>query len=158
MALTAEVVTLGNVALLGLPGKVAFLASRNFSAAAVLKCYEWAARVRDGERCIIGGFQSPTEQDVLLYLLRGKAPIVWVLARRLWRTPPKELIPAIEAGRVLVVSPFDDKRVSSATARERNRYVLAHCAEAVIGVLNERGKLAEVLVSFPELPVTVLAK
>ena len=149
---------LGNTTLLGLPDKVAFLASRNFSAAAVLKCYEWAAHVRDGERCIIGGFQSPTEQDVLLYLLRGKAPIVWVLARRLWRTPPKELIPAIEAGRVLVVSPFDDKRVSSATARERNRYVLAHCAEAVIGVLNAGGKLAEVLASFPELPVTVLTK
>lgn len=158
MALMEKVAMLGNAALLGFPNKVAFLASRKLSAAAVLKCYEWAACVRDGERCIIGGFQSPTERDVLLYLLRGKVPIVWVLARRLWRTPPKELIPALDTGQVLVVSPFKDKRVSSFTARERNRYVLAHCAEAVIGVLNESGELAEVLASFSELPVTVLAK
>lgn len=158
MALTEEVAVLGNAALLGLPDKVAFLASRKLSAAAVLKCYEWAARVRDGERCIIGGFQSPTERDVLLFLLRGKVPIVWVLARRLWRTPPKEIQSAMEAGRLLVVSPFDDKRVSVATARARNHYVLAHCAEAVIGVLKESGGLAGALSAFPELSVTVLAK
>lgn len=158
MALTKTVAMLGNTALLGLPDKVAFLASRKLSAATVLKCYEWAARIRDGERCIIGGFQSPVERDVLLYLLRGKVPIVWVLARRLWRTPPREILPAVEAGRLLVVSPFDDKRVSVATARARNQYVLAHCAEAVIGVLSEGGGLAEALAAFPALPVTVLAK
>lgn len=158
MALTEEVATFGNTALLGAPDKVAFLASRFLSSSAVLKCYEWAARVRDGGRCVIGGFQSPTERDVLLYLLRGTVPIVWVLARRLWRTPPREILPAVEAGRLLVVSPFDDKRVSVATARARNQYVLAHCAEAVIGVLSEGGGLAESVAAFPALPVTVLAR
>lgn len=149
---------LGNVALLGLPDKVAFLASRKLSSSAILACYDWAVRVRDGDRCVIGGFQSTIERDVLRYLLRGKVPIVWVLARKLWRQTPREAIPAIEAGRLLVVSPFTDRRVSASTARIRNRYVLTHCAEVVIGVIDEKGGVATDLAAFPQLPVTVLGK
>lgn len=156
MALTEGVAMLGNVALLGLPDKVAFLASRKLSSSAILACYDWAVRVRDGERCVIGGFQSTVERDVLRYLLRGKVPIVWVLARRLWRQPPGEAISAIEAGRLLLVAPFTDRRASVSTARIRNRYILAHCTEVVVGVIDEKGGVAAELAVFPQLPVTVL--
>lgn len=149
-----KVDTLGNEDLLGLPGKVAFLASRGMPSAALLRCYAWAERIRDGERCIIGGFQSPLEQDVLQFLLRGKAPIVYVLARTLWKRPSDKLYPAIKAGRLLLVAPFLAKRVSIASAQARNRYILEHCSEVVLGHLTPTGHLHTLLSHFPDLPVS----
>ena len=76
---------IGNAAILDCPDKVAFLSSRRISPADVLKCYEWAEKVRNTEQCVISGFQSPLEKDVLKFLLRGKAPVILVLARSLWK-------------------------------------------------------------------------
>ena len=82
---------IGNTAFLDRPDKVAFLSSRRISPAAVLKCYDWAAEMRDTGRCVIGGFQSSLERDVLKLLLRGQSPIVMVLTRGVWRTVPSDL-------------------------------------------------------------------
>ena len=81
----------GNKKLLDLPNKVAFLSSRTISASVVLKCYYWATAIRETDQCIISGFQSPLEKDVLKFLLRGKAPIILILARKLCEDIPNEL-------------------------------------------------------------------
>ena len=107
---------IGNTALLDLPDKVAFLSSRRISAADVLKCYEWAEEIRDAETCVVSGFQSPLEKDVLKFLLRGKVPIILVLARSLWKTVPEELRATVGLGRLLIVSPVSATRASAATA------------------------------------------
>ena len=75
--------TLGNPEILKLE-KVAFLSSRKVPPAAVMKCYDWATEMRDQGVCVMGGFQSPLERDVLTLLLQGKQPVIWVLARKLW--------------------------------------------------------------------------
>ena len=49
-----------------------------------MKCYDWATEMRDNGVCVMGGFQSPLERDVLTFLLKGKQPVVWVLAHKLW--------------------------------------------------------------------------
>jgi hypothetical protein len=54
--MAANLQKIGNTALLGLPDKVAFLSSRRISAADVLKCYEWAEKIRDTETCVVSGF------------------------------------------------------------------------------------------------------
>ena len=72
--------TLGNIALLDAPNKVAFLSSRKIAPDDVLRCYDWAAKVRDSDACVMSGFQSPLEKDVLRFLLRGKVPIILALA------------------------------------------------------------------------------
>ena len=89
--MTTNLQMIGNAALLDLPNKVAFLSSRRISAADVLKCYEWAEKIRDTAQCVISGFQSPLEKDVLKFILRGRVPIILVLARSLWKTVPDEL-------------------------------------------------------------------
>ena len=98
--------TLGNPEILKLE-KVAFLSSRKVPPAAVMKCYDWATEMRDKGVCVMGGFQSPLERDVLMFLLQGKQPVVWVLAHKLWteRSIPKPYRELIAAGRLLVVSP-----------------------------------------------------
>ena len=55
---------IGNAKLLETPNKVAFLSSRKIAPDDVLRCYDWAAKVRDGDACIMSGFQSPLEKDV----------------------------------------------------------------------------------------------
>ena len=140
---------IGNAALLDLPDKVAFLSSRRISAADVMKCYEWAETIRDTEMCVVSGFQSPLEKDVLKFLLRGRVPIILVLARSLWKTIPEELRDSVGLGRLLIVSPVSATRASVATATARNRWILANCTSLVVGSLNPGGSLARLVTMFP---------
>ena len=156
--MTANLQMIGNAALLDLPDKVAFLSSRRISAADVLKCYEWAEKVRDTGQCVISGFQSPLEKDVLKFLLRGKAPIILVLARKLWAKVPEELAGAVDAGRLLIVSPVKDARASAATAATRNRWILAHCSSLILGSLDPDGNLAKLVTAFPATRITCLSQ
>lgn len=71
--------------MLALPGATAFLSSRRGSAKAALACLEWAEERREERR----PFQADLERDVLKSLLRGKCPVILVLARTLW-TKPRE--------------------------------------------------------------------
>ena len=166
---------LGNAALMALP-KVAFLSSRRVAPAAVMRCYDWATEMRGGGRgatalpvaatsattpagCVIGGFQSALERDVLKLLLPAGGPsIVMVLARGMWRSVPMEYREAINAGRMLVVSPFSQGvvRVPKETAEKRNAFVLDHCTEAVFASLDPDGSLARLVAARPNLRYRVL--
>ena len=138
----------GNIALLDAPKKVAFLSSRKIAPDDVLRCYDWAAKVRDGDACIMSGFQSPLEKDVLRFLLRGKAPIILVLARSLWKKVPDELREAVDSGRLLIVSPVSASRASASTAAVRNRWILENCNAVYLGALDPSGELAKQMSKF----------
>ena len=161
---------LGNAALMERP-KVAFLSSRKVAPAAVMRCYDWATGMRGGggtpggsagrlaPPCVVGGFQSALERDVLKLLLPdGGPPIVMVLARGMWRSVPVEYREAINAGRMLVVSPFSQGvvRVSKETAERRNGWILDHCDEAVFASLDLNGSLARLVAARPNLRYQVL--
>ena len=141
--------TLGNIALLDLP-KTAFLCSRKVSALSVLRCYDWAIAQRDAGVCVISGFHSPLEKDVLHYLLKGQQPIIVACPRGIPKRIDAALQTAIDAGRMLLVSPFDASvtRVSAETAETRNRLMLAIADEVVIGYANSEGGLAVLLADF----------
>lgn len=113
---------LGNQSLLSLP-KTAFLASSTIPLEMVLKCYDWAAKMRDEGRCIISGFSSKLEHDVWNLLKDGKQPIILVLARQLYKRIPPELQPLLEANRLLIISTSSSPRQSRTTAFLRNRYI-----------------------------------
>ena len=106
MSKSTQIATLGDESILDLP-KVGFLSSRKVPPAAVMKCYDWATEMRDQGVCVMGGFQSPLERDVLTLLLQGTQPVIWVLAHKLWveKSIPKPYREPIAAGRLLVVSP-----------------------------------------------------
>ena len=163
--MTANFQMLGNAVLMERP-KVAFLSSRKVAPAAVMRCYDWATRMRGGGSagrlappCVVGGFQSALERDVLKLLLpEGGPPIVMVLARGMWRSVPVEYREAINAGRMLVVSPFSQGvvRVSKETAEKRNSWILDRCDEAVFASLDPNGSLARLVAARPHLRYQVL--
>ena len=88
----------------------------------------------------------------------GGTPIVMVLARGMWRSVPTEYREAINAGRMLVVSPFSQGvvRVSKETAEKRNGWILDHCDEAVFASLDPNGSLARLVAARPNLRYQVL--
>ncbi|HRO43457.1 MAG TPA: hypothetical protein PL009_11535 [Flavipsychrobacter sp.] len=134
--------TIGNTELLKL-NKIAFLCSRSLPAAAVIPCYDWAIAMREAGRCVVSGFHSQIEKDVFHYLFKGSQPIIVVLARGMkqqWDEGWKE---AIEAGRLLVITPFEDttRRVSKRTAAIRNKFMLELANELVVGYCNSSGEL-----------------
>lgn len=157
-ALIADSVTIyGNAEILKMSTRVAFLASQQVSASDVIRCYDWATAIRgQQDACVISGFQSVLEKDVLRYLLRGKVPIVLVLARSMWKKMPAELFPYLESGRMVIVSPIESPRASRETAKQRNLWILEHCTSLVLGAFNPEGMLASLLSSFPQLEILCL--
>jgi hypothetical protein len=142
---------LGNEELLMLP-KTAFLCSRRVPAAAVLKCYDWAIAQREVGRCIISGFHSQMEKDVLHYLLKGTQPIILALARGLKTRLEPELKPPLEQGRLLIITPFDlsVKWVTAENATIRNRLMIELADEIVVGHSSPSGQLDTILNDYKE--------
>ena len=136
----------GNQKLLTLP-TTAFLCSQRCPAAVVLRSYDWAKAQRAAGRCIICGNHSPLEQDVFDILLRGTQPLVLVLARGLQRRWSPGIEAAVEAQRLLVVSPFAAtvRRVTRATAAQRNQVLISLSKQIVVGHVSPGGQLFQLL-------------
>ncbi|SFG67847.1 DNA-processing protein DprA [Prevotella sp. KH2C16] len=123
---------LGNQELLKLE-KTAFLASSTIASETVLKVYDWATEMRSRGECIISGFNSKLEQDVLHFLLKGSQPVILVLARRMYKVIPKELQEALTQNRLLIISVSNTARQSKNTAMIRNRW-LCEMADRILFV------------------------
>jgi hypothetical protein len=134
--------SLGDTELLKLH-KAAFLCSREIPASVVLKCYDWAIEQRDQGNCIISGFHSKIEKDVFHYLLAGTQPVIMALARGMKEKIEAELKTAVDAGRLLIVTPFENsvKWVTKETAEKRNRFMIELAYEVVIGFASKGGML-----------------
>jgi len=107
--------------------KTAFMASGKIMTDQVLQCYDWATQMRDSGACVVSGFSSRLEQDVLHFLLKGRQPIIIVLARCHYKRMPAQWQQALDSGRLLIISTTTSPRQSRATALERNRYVAQLC-------------------------------
>lgn len=137
---------MGNLQLLKL-SKTAFLCSRQVPASVVLKCYDWAIEQREKGVCVISGFHSQIEKDVLHYLLKGKQPIILALARGLKEKFEPELAKPLEQGRLLIITPFDKsvKRVSRQNAQTRNQLMTELADQITIGYASPGGQLEELV-------------
>lgn len=149
--------SLGNTDLLKLP-KTAFLCSRKVPASVVLKCYDWAIEQREKGNCVISGFHSQIEKDVLHYLLKGKQPIILAMARGLKEKWEPELQKSLEEGRLLIITPFEKsiKRVTKRTAQIRNQLMMDLADPITIGYANPGGQIEELLMGI-EKPIFYLS-
>lgn len=143
----------GNEKLLGLP-KMGFLASRGANAP------HGRLPVKPGE-AVISGFLSPMERAVFKAGLEHKRPLIWVKpwGKRGLEFQPRATRAAVDEGRLLIVSPFDDAIEAPSVRRAAwcNQYVLAHCDRMVFGHLNPGGMLACILSeSDPEMEIVYL--
>lgn len=128
----------------------AFFASRTVQTARVMACYDWATSLSADRDCVVSGFQSPIERDVLHFLLKKRIPIVVVLARAIYKNMPEELIEAYEDGRLLFISVNQACRTSNIAAKARNHYVAELVTTIVFGMLTQDSSLYEIYQQYTE--------
>lgn len=136
---------LGNLDLLAQP-RIALFCSTIIPGDAILRTHDQAAKWRDEGRCVISGFHSPIEKECFDILLRGKQPIIIVLARGLegMRLPSAWKRPLFD-NHLLVLSgfPATAKRVNKHLAIERNRIAAALADQIHFAHIAPGGQLAE---------------
>jgi predicted Rossmann fold nucleotide-binding protein DprA/Smf involved in DNA uptake len=118
------VAAIGNAELLNRP-KTGLLCSRKCPADKILEAYdrfkEWAG---NPEATVISGFHSPVEKECLRLLLKGTAGIILCPAREVESMRrSKEWKSAFDEGRMLIISPFTEKRADARTIDRRNHLV-----------------------------------
>ena len=138
---------LGNKELMNLP-KTAFLASSTIPPDMVLKCYDWATAKHEG--CVVSGFSSKMEQDVLHFLIKAKCPIILVLARCMYKVIPEELKEAMEEGRILIISVSNAVRQSKVLAHARNKYICEIADQILFVGVSEKSSLYKLRVDYKD--------
>ena len=131
---------IGNKDLLKVP-KTAFLASSTIPPDMVLKCYDWATQMAKDGKCVVSGFSSHLEKEVLHFLAKGKQPIILVLAREMYKQVPSQLQNLLDANRLLIISVSNATRQSKATAHTRNKYICKIADQIVFVGINEKSSL-----------------
>ncbi len=124
--------------------KTAFFASMTIQSQHVLDCYDWATGLNAENDCVISGFNSAIERDVLHFLLEHKVPVIIVLTRKPYIRIPKEHKTAYNEGRLLYISVSNGMRANRDLALRRNRYVAEMADELVFGMLTEQSSLYEI--------------
>ena len=130
----------------------AFLASRTVQTAQVMACYDWATSLSAETDCVVSGFQSPIERDVLHFLLKKRIPIVVVLARSIYKNIPEELSEAYENGHVLFISVSNATRINQNAAKARNQYVAGLASSIVFGMLSKDSSLYNIYLQQSDNP------
>lgn len=123
--------------------KTAFLCSRKCPSDIVIKSLDWAKNKKNKGDCIISGFHSRIEKDVFNILMKGKQPIILVLARGMKVHWPVEIKKTIEEERLLIISPFDEnvKYITQETANIRNEIMTEIADEIFLAYYTRNGNL-----------------
>lgn len=131
----------GNVELLKLY-KVAFLCSRNYPQQAAEKAYRWAELQRERGVCVISGYHSPVEKEVLHRLLLGTQPVIVALAKGLGKLEP-ELGDHVGAGRLLVITRYADSvsHADESKCNRRNLMIMELADRVVVAHASPGGRL-----------------
>jgi predicted Rossmann fold nucleotide-binding protein DprA/Smf involved in DNA uptake len=105
--------------------------------------YLLAQHLRRSPVTIVSGFHSPVEQESLTILLRATSPIIICPSREIdSMRVPSDYREALESGRLLLLSPFSEKRrPSTDMAVYRNRVVAALAHEVFVAYAEPEGKL-----------------
>ena len=133
--------------------KTAFLASSTIPPDMVLKCYDWATAKHEG--CVVSGFSSKLEQDVLHFLMKSKQPVILVLARQMYKKMPEELQSLLDKKLLLLVSISNATRQSRATALARNKYICDIADQILFVGVTENSSLFELKSEYQSKVITL---
>lgn len=131
---------LGNISLLDLP-KHGFLCSRCTKSSVILPCLDWAVGHAHGDAVVMSTFHSEMEDAVLEMLLPGTCPIILVLGRSLYKKVPEKLRPALDSGRLLIISISNQGRISRESAFAANEYICKNSDSITFGYLSHNSSL-----------------
>lgn len=119
--------------------KLAFFCSQKCPPDFILKIYDKTKEWRENNVCVISGFHTPVEKDVLQYLLKGEQPVIICPARSLDDYKLDAHIKReVDKGRVLIISKLQNKRISQKCSHLRNIFI-AELADEIFAAYAEPG-------------------
>ncbi len=134
----------GCVGLVDARPRVAIFASRTCPGGLMVRACDYI-RSRMGQGVVFcGGFHSPLEQQCLRILLRSDEKIIVCPARSIHSMRlPKEWAEPMEQGRLLVLSPFEEKhsRITATLTRRRNAFVASLADEVFVPHASSGGQI-----------------
>lgn len=133
---------LGNLDLLR-NQSVALFASVKCPGNLILQTYDLAQNLRQRGITVIGGFHAPMEQETLAILLRGTQGAILCPARDIGAKIARAYATPLAQGRLLILSPFDETRITAKTSVARNRLVAALADAVFITYAEPNGKIAQ---------------
>lgn len=136
---------IGNLELLNYY-KVGFFSSQKNSPETVAKVNQWINNL-EVDACIVSGFQSKNERELLDLLLEENKKVIMVLSREIYNSCPAKYDKAVKDGKMLIVSPMVDafKVATRDNARVRNQFVIKLSNEIIVGDLTIGGMLDNML-------------
>lgn len=137
----ARIAALGNLDLLR-NKSVALFASVKCPGNLIVQTYDLAQNLRQRGITVIGGFHSPMEQETLAILLRGTPGVILCPARNIGAKIARAYATPLAQGRLLILSPFAETRITAETSIARNRFVAALADAVFIAYAEPNGKIA----------------
>lgn len=129
-------------------GCLGLLCSSRCPGGLVLKLYDLAKALRDAGVEVVGGFQTPMEEEALAFLLRGQQRVVWVPSwhRSIAALPP-DASRAHQEGRLIVhnIFPRTARRPSRARGHERNLWIADNANALMIVHATPGGETHDIL-------------
>jgi predicted Rossmann fold nucleotide-binding protein DprA/Smf involved in DNA uptake len=133
----------GNPGLLEMP-LLAVFCSIECPGELILQTYDLARLLANiAHWAVIGGFQSPIEQEFLIALLRGTTSAIVCPARTLHATSLVPYREAIDQERLLLLSPFSshERRMTRQTCERRNTFVAAVADRVFVSYASSGGMI-----------------
>lgn len=123
----------------------------------ILKTYDLMRDLRGKGVTVISGFHSPMEQECLNILLKGKQPVIVCPARSIEGMRIKaEFKKPLGDGRLLFISMFTEKRISSDRSLERNHFAAAIADKIFIPFAEPKSKTENLCRDLLEKGKTIL--
>lgn len=138
--------------------KTGFLASTHIDVSDVMACYEWASQKVSPNTCVMSGFSSKMEKDVLHFLLKAHTPVIWVIARRPYKDLPQDLQEAMDGERLLIISTSDATRQTKVSAYKRNEYIADTADKLLFTGVTETSSLYPLYKKYHEKVITLKVK
>lgn len=138
--------SIGNKALMN-ASKTAFLCSSYAPEKARNAAAKWTVEQCKNKRCIISGFQSEAETDVLDTILSYDGYAIMVLPHSIYEKCPQKFQKAVDEGRMLIVSFFDDNqyKATKLNAEIRNEKVIEFADDVVVGYIKKGGMIEKLM-------------
>ncbi|MEJ7708513.1 MAG: DNA-processing protein DprA [Pyrinomonadaceae bacterium] len=143
----------GNLDILKQSDMLALFCSRKCLGDLILKLYDYARELRQQGTTVISGFHTPMEQECLTILLRGTGSLMICPARSLENMRlPNLWKKSLDAGRLLLLSPFAEKqrRAIANQARLRNEIVASLATQITIVYADTGGKTEQLAARITE--------
>lgn len=137
----------GNIELL-CKRPIGIFSSSKASSGDIIRAIDKANEIAREGHTVIGPFQSPLEKEFLRIIVREQTPIIIVESRTIRNMRiPKDLKDAYDSGRLLYISPYDEryKQRSREHARYRNLIAGVLADEVLIAALDEGSIVGELV-------------